>query len=483
MFAVYLAEPLTDIINTSLKRGEYPQIYKFEVSTPVPKVKPTQSAAQLRNISELKNFDKVMEKLVSELIISDMENSLDKAQYGNQRGLSIQHYLVKMVHRILTVVDKNSTKEKFAVLVNLVDWNNAFPRQCPKLGIESFLRNGVRPSLIPFLMNYFQGRQMSVRWQGAFSEPRTVNGGTPQGASFGNLGYMSQSNNNVDMIPEDDKFKFVDDLSTLEVINLLSVGIASFNFKLNVADNVPLHNQIIPASNLKSQQWLSEINDWTEKQKGLINEKKTKTMIFNYTQDFQFTTNLKLKGESIEVIKSTKLLGTIISDDLKWNLNTANLVKKANLSMEILRRIASFGAPVKDLKQIYFLFVRSLLEQSAVVWHSGLSQDNTNDLERVQKSAVKIILGNEYTNYENALSKLGMTKLSDRRDELCLKFASKCLKNKKTKDMFPENKKTHKMKTRKSEKYFVQMAATERLKRSPIIYMQTLLNKDDSSQS
>ena len=169
---------------------------------------------------------------------------------------------------------------------------------------------------------------------------------------------------------------------------MLSVGIASFNFKLNVADNVPLHNQIIPASNLKSQQWLSEINDWTDNQKGLNNEKKTKTMIFNYTQDFQFTTNLKLKGESIEVIKSTKLLGIIISDDLKWNLNTANLVKKENLSMEILRRIASFGAPVTDLKQIYFLFVRSLLEQSAVVWHSGLSQDNINDLERVQKSAV-----------------------------------------------------------------------------------------------
>ena len=54
------------------------------MSTTVPKVKPTQSAAQLRNISGLKNFDKVMEKLVSELIISDMENSLDKAQYGNQ---------------------------------------------------------------------------------------------------------------------------------------------------------------------------------------------------------------------------------------------------------------------------------------------------------------------------------------------------------------------------------------------------------------
>ena len=42
-FAAYLAEPLTDIFNTGLRRGEYPQLYKYEVSTPVQKVHPTQS--------------------------------------------------------------------------------------------------------------------------------------------------------------------------------------------------------------------------------------------------------------------------------------------------------------------------------------------------------------------------------------------------------------------------------------------------------
>ena len=36
MFAAYLAEPLTDIIKTSIRRGEYPKIFKNEVSTPVP---------------------------------------------------------------------------------------------------------------------------------------------------------------------------------------------------------------------------------------------------------------------------------------------------------------------------------------------------------------------------------------------------------------------------------------------------------------
>ena len=35
-FAAYLAEPLTDIFNTSLRRGEYPEIYKFEFGEILP---------------------------------------------------------------------------------------------------------------------------------------------------------------------------------------------------------------------------------------------------------------------------------------------------------------------------------------------------------------------------------------------------------------------------------------------------------------
>ena len=47
MFAAYLAEPLTDIFNTSVRRGEYPQIYMFEVCTPVPKSFPVKSTSEI----------------------------------------------------------------------------------------------------------------------------------------------------------------------------------------------------------------------------------------------------------------------------------------------------------------------------------------------------------------------------------------------------------------------------------------------------
>ena len=74
--------------------------------------------------------------------------------------------------------------------------------------------------------------------------------------------------------------------------------------------------------------------------------------------------------------------------------------------MELLRRVASFGTPVEDLKTIYTLFIRSLVEQSATVWHSSLTQDNITDLERVQKTAVKVILQENYKGYHRGLAQL-----------------------------------------------------------------------------
>ena len=144
--------------------------------------------------------------------------------------------------------------------------------------------------------------------------------------------------------------------------------------------------------------------------------------------------------------------------------------------MEISRRVSKFGAPIEDLKEIYVLFVRSMLEQSAVLWHSSLTKENSEDLERVQKNAFRIILKNEYQTYKKALRKLGMEKLSDRREFLCLNFAKKCVKNPRTNYMFPLNNKTHEMKTRKTEKFYVQNALSEQFKNSPIIFMQRLLN-------
>ena len=68
------------------------------------------------------------------------------------------------------------------------------------------------------------------------------------------------------------------------------------------------------------------------------------------------------------------------------------------------------------------LQVRSKLDQSAVLWHSGLTVKNRNDLERVQKAAVRVILGEKYISYKNALNVTKIESLEVRRQNLCLKF-------------------------------------------------------------
>ena len=73
-------------------------------------------------------------------------------------------------------------------------------------------------------------------------------------------------------------------MSFLEILYLLSAGLAKYNIHVHVPSDIPTHNQIIVANNLKTQSHLDDINEWTKKQKMKLNEKKTKSMIFNFTK-------------------------------------------------------------------------------------------------------------------------------------------------------------------------------------------------------
>ena len=108
---------------------------------------------------------------------------------------------------------------------------------------------------------------------------------------------------------------------------------------------------------------------------------------------------------------------------------------------------------------------------------SSLINENNDDLERIQKAAVKLILNKPYTTYVEALEQIDLQSLKERREELCLEFA-KCTKTQKVKHIFPLRKKNHDMDIRNEEKFIVKYAHTERLRNSAVPYMQRLLNED-----
>ena len=76
---------------------------------------------------------------------------------------------------------------------------------------------------------------------------------------------------------------------------------------------------------------------------------------------------------------------------------------------------------------MYVVFIRSILETSSSVWHKSLPKENENDLERIQKTTFRLILGTSYTSYENAQSLLCLSSLKDIRELLFTKFTLKGL--------------------------------------------------------
>ena len=121
MFAYELSYPLSNIFTRCCQAGEYPNLWKVETVTPVPKQFPPEEIKHLRKISGTLNFSKIFEKFLAESIIEDMSAKIDPCQYGNQKGVSTQHYLIRLVHRILTSLDKNNKKEKYAAILHLID--------------------------------------------------------------------------------------------------------------------------------------------------------------------------------------------------------------------------------------------------------------------------------------------------------------------------------------------------------------------------
>ena len=64
----------------------------------------------------------------------------------------------------------------------------------------------------------------------------------------------------------------------------------------------------------------------------------------------------------------------------------ASLVRRANARTIPLRKLSEFGALREHLKRIYILYIRSVLEQSAVAWHINLTQQDIKDIDKVQKT-------------------------------------------------------------------------------------------------
>ena len=204
-----------------------------------------------------------------------------------------------------------------------------------------------------------------------------------------------------------------------------------------------------------------------------LNTTKCNYMVFPRTAE-NFATRLFVNNKFLEKVSVTKLLGVWISEDLSWSKNCKEICRKAYSRVSMITKLKYVGVRIEDLLDIYILFIRSVTEYCATSFHSSLTQEQSNKLESIQRTCLKVILGDMYVSYQSALEMCGLQTLYDRRQKRCLDFALKCLEHPKNRRLFPLNPVMNDHDLRDKEIFKINFARTGTYKDSEIPFFQRL---------
>ncbi|XP_071956838.1 uncharacterized protein [Antedon mediterranea] len=202
-------------------------------------------------------------------------------------------------------------------------------------------------------------------------------------------------NNSLREFPN--RWKYVDDLSICEV-----------------------HNKKTPP-NVQDQ--LNELSQWTKDNNMIINIEKTNFMNISFAKSQPIVKSFTINNIKITNVECLKLLGVQITNDLKWNMHIHDVVNRASKRLHMLTCLKRFGMPCNHLRQMYISHIRPVTEYACPVWHSALTIAQSMELESIQKRACRIILGQKYASYDQAIKLLNLKFLDQRREDILLDFA------------------------------------------------------------
>jgi len=217
-------------------------------------------------------------------------------------------------------------------------------------------------------------------------------------------------------------------------------------------------------SNIQSS--LDTIATWSTNSWMKLNAKKCKEMRISFLKQNTALSTLKVDDQELELVTSHKVLGLIIQNNLKWNEHIDATVLKASKRLHILRVLRRGGVDSKDLVTIYISLIRSVLEYCCAVWHHSIPAYLSEDLERVQKRALRII--SPSLSYREALNFFKLPRLETRRSDLCLKTIKNIAHGAGalTKHLPSKRQDIHNYETRDAKNFTRIKCRTERFRRS-----------------
>jgi len=314
---------------------------------------------------------------------------INNDQFGGLKGTSTTLALIDLLHYIS---NESDSSDKYVRMV-MLDFRKAFDmihhstllRKLQAMDVPLFIRE--------WIASFLTGREQCVRIGKYKSMWRTVKGGVPQGTKLGPLLFIIYIN---DLAPACKVVKYIDDTTLVSC------------------------NDTDSSSEDPMQVYLNEVDSWCTSNHMSLNALKSFDMVFHFDEKTLQLRPLRIRGNPIDSVDQATLLGLTISTSLKWDAYISSVTQKASRRLYLLIQLKRSGCKIAHLRQVYLTMVRPILEYAAPVWHSGINAEQTDNLERIQRRALRLIFPQDSS--DERLRKLKTTSLSDRRHNLCKKL-------------------------------------------------------------
>ena len=263
-------------------------------------------------------------------------------------------------------------------------------------------------------------------------------------------------------------FKYVDDSANVEKLNLRA--------EPQVESAEGTLKKLYPK---KTNELLEHIATKAKQRGMLVNEAKTTLMCFSAAISFKTSTEISFQGVQVNGQREVKLLGVTLDEKCSFAKHAITVKNKLRAKLWALAKLKKAGMKETDLVRTYKNLIRPAAEHAVPAWHSMLSAEQSEWIERQQTQSLKNIFGMGIS-AEKMRKKAGLPLLSTRREEACLKFAKKSIVNKRTEGWFTERQ-TPRYARRNSvtyNTYHEPIAQTDRFRSSPKNYLRRLLNRN-----
>ena len=168
--------------------------------------------------------------------------------------------------------------------------------------------------------------------------------------------------------------------------------------------------------------------EWSSENRVQLNNDKCKELRITFRKQKQAFPPIIINGKGVETVKSAKLLGVTISNDLSWNEHVREVVKKASKRLYFLVQLKRVRLPTSELVLFYCTCIRSVLSYTVPVFYYSLPLYLKTELERVQKRALAIIfLGIDYS---DALVSAELPSIERYNENICKKTFNSILNDK-----------------------------------------------------